>query len=265
MALIIVLLCIGLQRFLGWYRFGHQLQHLDTYFHWMITKCSPVSKGHGLMGVLLVVLPALIVVSLVFTAASYLLGVWSYYLLATALLWLSIDARDLEKYPYADAKASDLFLTTYQRLFAIVFWFVIFTLAGFATGLLIYLIVVGLHTYLEQRELIMPEKKDSSATPSLLAYAKVVQSIMDWVPVRLLGLTYALAGHFSAVFKLWYRHLVKGITEDVQPLSEWGLAALGLSKQEAQKQPAEVIGLIDRSLIIWLVIVLLFTLGFWIG
>jgi len=247
---------------------------MAVYFDWMLIKEAAFTKGHALMTWIWLVLPVLIIVSLIFTLAAYFLGIWSGYLLAAILLWLSLDARDLTKHPYFDAKAAELFIITYHRLFAILFWFAVFAAIGFAPGLLIYGIVLALKNYLQQKELLLPVHPNSAPGAAgvatapisgLLKYTDYVLSWLDWIPLRLVGLTDALAGQFSTVFKLWCPYLLKGPSNDLSPLTDWGLAALNLSKQEAQKQTHEVVGLLDRVLIIWLAIILLFTLGFLLG
>ncbi|EKD45010.1 MAG: hypothetical protein ACD_70C00115G0001, partial [uncultured bacterium] len=86
--------------------------------------------------------------------------------------------------------------------------------------------------------------------------------VLDWVPIRILGLTFALAGNFGAVFKPWLTLLPKGISTDQKSVVELGRAAL---TGESSVSLQQVVALIIRVLVVWLVIIMLITLGFWLG
>ncbi|MCB1828103.1 MAG: hypothetical protein KDH94_06715, partial [Coxiellaceae bacterium] len=67
-------------------------------------------------------------------------------------------------------------------------------------------------------------------------------------------------GSFAAVFKLWVQKLFEGIGNSRSLIVEWGQAALK-SESSSDSQPELIVDLIDRSLLVWLVVVLLVTLG----
>jgi membrane protein required for beta-lactamase induction len=85
---------------------------------------------------------------------------------------------------------------------------------------------------------------------------------MDWVPVRLVGLAFALVGKFGPTFGLWCNHLL-GMHEDQNLVVEYGKIAL--DAEENEKLPELILGLLERGLLVWLVVLALFSIGYWIG
>ncbi len=83
--------------------------------------------------------------------------------------------------------------------------------------------------------------------------------------MRLLGLSYALMGHFARVIKLWLPQLWQGIRTDQLQAAEWGMAALTLSEDNIEQFREDTVYLIDRTLLLWLVIIGLITIAFWVG
>ena len=126
---------------------------------------------------------------------------------------------------------------------------------------------------------MLPEADDASLSEesdtSLNRCMNKILGVLDWVPVRLVGLSYALVGHFGSVFKSWLKKLLQGVSNTQELVAEWGMIALkqagtpDISTSTTQAAPntqqAEAITLIDRSLIVWLVVILLVTFGFLLG
>lgn len=257
MALICVLICLGIQRFLKFSSDAYNKDWAKAYYHWLTSKTSSITAG-GLAGAAILLLPLVIAVGLVFSIVSIFLGSVGYYLLSIIWLWYCVDGRDFNQSPLANGNAKDLFLHSYQYLFAVIFWFM---LLG-PVGLALYIATLKLHT-------VMASDKDSQSQ-NCLKFTNKILGVLDWVPLRLLGLSFAMVGHFGAVFKLWLNELLHGIKETQQQAVEWGLAALKSTPGQgttttAKNNNTEVITLIDRSLLIWLVVLALLTIGYMVG
>jgi AmpE protein len=123
-----------------------------------------------------------------------------------------------------------LFLESYQKLFAPLFWYFIFG----PVGLMLYIIVAALRVQL------LMEK-----------FVGLTLGVLDWLPIRVVGLTFALAGNFSAVFKLWRADLFQHVTDNQNQIVSYGEAALSVD--------STIQGLLYRMLLIWLVIMALIT------
>ena len=153
------------------------------------------------------------------------------------------DASSPENFHRAFTNA--LFTEANRRVFAVFFWFI---LLGPAGALLYRLIDL------------------CCAPTSLTAFAaRSVLANLDWLPVRVLSLIFALGGHFTRVIKYWQHNVISPPKMNDVLLSECGIAALDIL--EAEKLPAdgtsekETIALLDRTFVIGLVILAIFVLA----
>jgi AmpE protein len=246
----ILIICIAIQRLLLFDRYAYQLHWLESYFNWLVNKVEYITEGHALVGVLILILPVIILFSLLFSMIYHSFGITAYYVANLILVWLCMDARNLSKKPYSNIRAADLFILTYERLFAVIFWFVVLG----PSGLILYTATISLRNYLL-----------AANHQNLLFYVMRIKALLDWAPIRLLGLSYAITGHFSSVFRLWPAHLRTGLSADSRLAVEYGCAALGINENILDKAQAEIVQLIDRALLFWLLVIGLLTLAFWMG
>jgi AmpE protein len=138
-----------------------------------------------------------------------------------------------------------LFVEANRRVFAVFFWFILVGPAGAVLYRLVDLC-----------------RKQGATT----AYAATnVLAVLDWLPVRLLSLIFALGGHFTKVIKYWQHNVLTPPKMNDVLLSECGIAALDIL--EADKLPAdgtsekETIALLDRAFVIGLVILAILVLA----
>lgn len=235
MSLIVILACLALQWFLSLSSSVYQFQWSGFYIQWMRHQFSKLMQGHGLFAVLILVLPLVIIASLIFTAVYHLTGFAGYSVLSLALVWYCIDVVML-KQTTLSTNASDFFVKSYGKIFAPMLWYFVFG----PIGLVLYVVVGSL---CEQ----LPDQK----------YFVLTKGVLDWVPVRVLGLTFALAGNFGTVFKLWMTELLKPVADHTAQVTAFGEAALG--------SDSDAMALVRRTLLIWLVLMALITVGRWIG
>jgi len=270
MALIVILICLGIQRFAKFNSYSHQLNWVEPYFTWLTTKFGQITKGHGFIGVAILVLPVLIGVAVVFALTYSLLGIIGYAVLSLAILWYCMDGRDIRKEAYEDRTPGALFLTTYRGLFAVIFWF---ALLG-PVGLALYISVVKLEALIQKQPLASPEEAPEKTKTSLQECMRKTLGVLDWVPVRMLGLSYAVVGHFGSVFKSWLKKLSQGVSNTQNLVVEWGMIALhratattdtSSAQAGADTQESEAITLIDRSLLVWLIVIFLVSFGVLLG
>lgn len=247
MALIVILICLGVQRYMQFSSYAYQLNWVEPYYIWVVSQFEQMFTSYGFVGLVILVVPILVLVSIVFALFYHLFGIVAYFLLNLVLFWYCVDARYFKNISYPATETNGIFVHTYQNLFAIIFWF---TLLG-PVGLSLYFTVLKLREYLEKH---VDEKNRI-----LLEITQKTQGVLDWVPIRLLGLSFALVGHFTTVFKIWLSELLTGIKTDCQQVARWGDCAL----QTEDKN--EAIALVDRALLVWLVAIALLYIGFWLG
>ncbi len=274
MSLLIVLLCIGLQRYLdmpvpiiayNWFK--PYVSFLEKFL-----KSTPLWSGFA--GVATVVLPVSLIIALFsFITKGWLLGLF-HIGFSTLVLLYCLDARDYstllsgylakgevangheqaEKFvghtlPKTEAAAHKalteaVFTKSLHQVFSILFWFLL--LGSF--GAVVYFVLALLNKTEELKTL-------HKAGAQILG-------IMDWVPVRLLGLSFALVGSFSNVYKPWVKALQQRVAKSNELAVTFGLAALGVDgKKESLDTIQGAIDLCFRSQVVWVVILGLVTVA----
>jgi AmpE protein len=244
--LVIILAVMVIQRFLGFNSYSRQIAWAMPYYQWMQHRVSQIQGGRPLIATAILVLPLIASMIILVGLTKAILGPIGYIVTSILLLWYCLDARDIRKEPYPEQSVSATLLQSYSHCFALLFWYALLGVAGLV-----------LYFSIAQLKEVLPG--EAAATSALKTFFETVQDILDWVPVRLLGLSYALVGHFGVVFKLWRQQLVQGIGNPRGLLVECGQAAL--RSETEQDQQKQVVGLIDRSLLVWLVVFLLIMLA----
>ncbi len=138
-----------------------------------------------------------------------------------------------------------------ERIFAVIFWFVIFGPAG----AVLYRLTTSL-------------SKQDSTNDSLNAVAILFQAVLTWVPARMLAMGYALTGHFDGALQAYRNRPYESdlALENYDVLVNTGLGAL--RDQEATDEISSIISaknLVMRSILIWIAVLALLTLGGWFG
>lgn len=266
MTFIITLITLLLERFFHW----HHLRHwrwFSSYERWLSMRMSALPAALILIAIML---PPLLIVSML---QHFLAGWWwggmefifssliLLYCLGPDNLWVQVYRciNELNKQEPAvmgrvqaafDLPATDnshafhqafvraIFLASHQRVFSVLFWFV---LLG-PVGAVLYRVIESVST-----QAMMTAKR-----------AGQMKEVLDWLPVRVEAFLFALGGHFTAVFACWKRGVFKGPSSNDQFLSECGVAALDLLEGDRLPETGiaeqEALALVDRVLVIGLVI-----------
>lgn len=237
-----------------------------SYMRWL----SPFSEQLGVkFTVLLILLPIPIVFGLInmwightaygLTGLLFSVGLFIYALgpgdlytdvqayLGAVLDGDNVDALALKQAIVGEGSAEGheltkaIFWQYAQRTFVVVFWF---TLLG-VFGALLY----RLTTLLENNAA-------ASDAGEFAESAALLHQVFDWLPVRILALTYILAGHFKAAMYVLWDKLVAPLDASVDLAVESGAAALGMdeSTRGSKEEYDEALALNDRSLIVYLVV-----------
>jgi len=267
----ITLIALLLERFFHWHHMRHW-RWFSNYERWLSPRMSAMPAA--LILVAIVVPPLLIIGLLQHFLAHWLWGALEFvfsvvvllYCLGPDNLWVQVYRcmNDLTKedpaaigrvqaaFGLSTADNSTafhqtfvraIFLASHQRIFAVLFWFV---LLG-PVGAVLYRLI-------------------ESVSSQMLTGAKLAGQMkewLDWLPVRAEAFLFALGGHFTAVFACWKRDVLKGPSHNEQFLADCGVAALDVARlPDAGFAEKEALALIDRAFVIGLVIlamVVLFT------
>lgn len=140
---------------------------------------------------------------------------------------------------------SNLFVAANNRVFASVFWYLILGPIG---AVAYRAVTISSASFPQQ-----------ATAPALLPAARFIESIFDWVPVRLLTCVFALGGHFVNVFSCWRPSSVLQTNVNDKLLTDCGAAALGVENLDQLTDNGtaikSAIGLLDRTFVIALVMV----------
>lgn len=281
MNFIVLVITLLLERVLGEHARLRDPRWYDAYADWLRKSLDGKSFWSGPVGVLLVVFPPVIVTGLVYAVLGG--AFWSLLalLFSIAVLWFCLGPRDLdaEVDDYieaaevgdasriaeaaaaltgsADGKVVDGVLLQFnERYFAVLFWFV---LLG-PMGAVLY------------RAAALARHRGAGAEDSGFASAAVrLQGILDWVPARLIALGFALAGSFEEAVTDWKASHERKADEfwvfsnDLIVAVGHGALRLGdADETDAAQGPARVraaLGLVLRTLIVWVVLFGLITIG----
>jgi membrane protein required for beta-lactamase induction len=281
MALISIILGLILDRI---FRHLHELRELTWFEHYTHKISGFVKNNSGWVKLTAVlVLPMLAFISLQYLLFDFF---WGLFYLAFSIVTLFfclgpaclnndidayLDARSLgdddEALHYAavlterpastapDQQINDviraILSAANERIFSVLFWFVL-------------LGPLGAMLYRLTSNICKQDKEDTS----LLGAAGVLHASMTWAPARLLAIGYALTGHFDGAVHA-YRNRP---AEDDIGLSNYDvLVNTGLGALYQQEITDEISGvrsargLVLRSILIWIAMLALLTLGGWLG
>ena len=181
--------------------------------------------------------------------------------------WRGADADALTAGEVASAAIESLFLSSHRQTFGVLFWFVLLGPAG--AGLF------RLASVLSGRR--------REASPPFSGAADKIFHALNWLPLRLTALTYAVAGNFEDALYCWRTQMQAWPeTEETlalaagagamgvklgKPLTVGGQwqarGEIGLGDEPDADQIDSAISMIWRGLAAWLVLAMLFMLAGW--
>lgn len=140
--------------------------------------------------------------------------------------------------------------------FVVIFWYLILGVFGALVSCLTQLYV-------------------ANASGEAKEWAQKSKEIIEWLPARLLGLTFAVAGNFGTCFGEWAQSILQTKMSNVDFLSVCGVSAIGLTDiiedeniyntetdelsreylHKAEQEIRALLALIERSRYVWVTIV----------
>ncbi|MBA2654170.1 MAG: regulatory signaling modulator protein AmpE [Gammaproteobacteria bacterium] len=285
MKFIILLICLLLQAIFhvsikrGKY---HLLEHYASGMKPFLTK---INANHGWVALISLMLPILILV-LILNALFSHVGIL-YFIYAAIVLLFCLDIRDMKKQlgdyfvaitnenlvkaqieaeqfvshsvhqnksEMTRAVTESIFIKALTNIFSVIFWFML--LGPF--GAVLY--------YLATTLTKLACNPEFSYTDTYFA-AEYIKELFDWLPVRVLTLTFALIGHFGPVFTLWIDRLGAGLSDNRQLLIDAGLTALNADLEPTQASATEnnqALSLVNRTLWTWTIVIGVLTITSWL-
>lgn len=266
------------------FRHLHDLRDLSWFEYYASAVTRIVRTSNGVVQMIAVLfLPIMIITVIQYLLSDLILGllyllfgilVFAYCLGPACLssdIEYYLDARRLgdedEALHYAgmlteraastapDQQTSDvtraIFHVANERIFAVIFWFVIIG----PVGAILYRLTTNL-------------SKQDGLNDSLTAVAILFQAVLTWVPARMLAVGYALTGDFDGALQAYRNRPYEPdlALENYDILVNTGMGAL--RDHEATDEISSIISarnLVMRSILIWIAVLALLTLGGWLG
>lgn len=193
--------------------------------------------------------------------------------------WRGMSSHELNAEEVARVTIEQALVASHRSVFGVIVWFVLFSALGLggAAGALLY----RLGQFLRERW----NNADSTAVDAFGSFAKHAFYVLEWLPVRLTAMTFSIVGNFEDTVYCWRIHAASWHDPEEGILLASGAGALGvrlgmpipqggvpLNRPElgvGDDADADfmqsAIGLVWRSVVFWLVLLLLLTLAHLLG
>lgn len=286
MTLIAILIGLVLDRYLGWLPEWRRYRSLESFARWIYELRGP-GVLHGVFGVLLTLLPLLLAITLLQAWLDEGILNLPGLVVAIAVLLYCLGPRDLDRdvddfsnahiagdddrirdaaawivpghVPDEErernrAVADAIFAEANERMFAVLFWFSVLGPVGAA---------------LFRGASVLRNTTGEGDWGEYHPAAALLHDILAWLPARLLGICYALSGHFDGAVRAWKNIGEQEPSGFVHGAAEFlvsvGNGALDLKPNEGVElgDVTTAMGLVWRAIVIWVVVIALLTLAGW--
>lgn len=288
MKFIIIVFALGIERYFYVNSVISRFNWFESYLLFLKNKLGSEALWKGWLGVLMAIVPLLIVVFLL----NYLVQDWLYGLggLLFGLIILlysfgpeslyhnlhqvsaqaasseetkakqSDPLQALMKYQLADeeqdeetAQVSAVFIYTNRGIVAPLFWFIL-------------LGPVGAILYRLSELFAQITQQTHSEFAHATSQSTRFQQVLDWIPARIIGFVYTLIGNFHQGVQAWLSYVWRPLASSDRLLANCGLAAMakGEAKSEGSKLDLSLT-MVDRSMLILLVLIAVFSIGVWVS
>ena len=173
------------------------------------------------------------------------------------------DWKQIDKGQIAPAQLTQMLmehgvLAAHRHVFAVLGWYAVYAALGFGpAGAVLYRMAEFVSRYFQ---------RVSMSSPSSQLAAQAAWYWVDYVPARATAMAFAIVGSFEDVVDAWRNRLVAS-----PPLSNDGLILLAMAASLALQGPAQpahvssLVGLVWRSVVLWLLLIALLTLARLLG
>jgi adenosylcobinamide-phosphate synthase len=193
--------------------------------------------------------------------------------------WRHVPAHELNAGEVARLTIEEALLASQRNVFGVIVWFVLFSMLGLggAAGALLYRMGQFLHARWSG--------KDESEPDEFGGFARQAYHLLEWLPIRLTAATFAIVGDFEDTVYCWRTQAASWPDPEAGILLASGAGALGvrlgmpipqgglpLDRPEmgiGDEADADflqsTIGLMWRSVVFWLIMLLLLSLATLVG
>ena len=279
MTFLVIVICLLMQRYLGSISSLRDVKLFNFYYcKWnSLVNIFPwlhFGKSAWLQ-IISLWLPLLLLLYFCSSFATRILGVAGDFCWSLFCLWLCVDAYDpswrqpsVNKNPVGNSLqetnnplpiATAIFKASFSRIFVLLFCFAV---AGPIAVVMYRALDIILQTALAANILSNAEGNTNSAIVSVagklsassLQLLSNIRMVVDWIPARLLGLSYALIGSFGPTFTKWGQQFMHPGGDQSLLSATLGVTALDkVITSGCESLASQVQLMINRALILWLV------------
>jgi adenosylcobinamide-phosphate synthase len=193
--------------------------------------------------------------------------------------WRSMPSHELNAEEIARVTIEQALIASHRNVFGVIVWFVLFSVLGMggAAGALLYRLGQFLRTHWGG------EDKDDLG--EFGGFARQAFYVLEWLPIRLTAMTFAIVGDFEDAVYCWRTQAASWPDNEAgillasgagalgvrlgMPIPQGGLledrAELGIGDDADANFMQSTIGLVWRSVVFWLILLLLLTLASLLG
>jgi adenosylcobinamide-phosphate synthase len=192
--------------------------------------------------------------------------------------WLGKSCNELSEEEVARVTIEQALLCSHRNVFGVVFWFVIFMMLGLGPiGAILYRLALFLYNRWGMH--------DSAEYGDFGVFARKAYHVMEWVPLRLTAITFAIVGNFEDTAYCWQNQAANWPDPEAGIVLAGGAGALGVRLGQTivqDQQPVfrpeigvgdeadadimqSAIGLVWRAMVFQLVALLLLTVANLLG
>jgi adenosylcobinamide-phosphate synthase len=212
--------------------------------------------------------------------------------------WRGMPAHELNAEEVARLTIEQALIASHRNVFGVIVWFVLFSAVGLggAAGALLYRLGQFLRWHLvEEYEDHLYGQPDEAETEGLVGgewgrnefgrFSRQVFYFIDWLPVRLTAMTFAIVGNFEDTIYCWRTQAATWSEAEAGILLSSGAGALGVRLGMPIPQGGllldrpelgigddadtdfmqSAVGLVWRSVVFWLILLMLLTLSNLLG
>ncbi len=193
--------------------------------------------------------------------------------------WRGMPLHELNAEEIARVTIEQALITSHRNVFGVIVWFVLFSVLGLggAAGAVLYRLGQFLRTRWGAR--------DQAELGEFGGFARLAFYFLEWLPIRLTAMTFAIVGDFEDTIYCWRTQAASWPDSEAGILLACGAGALGVRLGMPIPQggmledrpelgvgdDADVdfiqstIGLVWRSVVFWLILLLMLTLASLLG
>ncbi|OGS95269.1 MAG: threonine-phosphate decarboxylase [Gallionellales bacterium RIFCSPLOWO2_12_FULL_57_18] len=198
--------------------------------------------------------------------------------------WRGIPSHELNAEEVARVTIEEALIASHRNVFGVIVWFVLFSALGLggAAGALLYRLGQFLRTRWAEE---VANEPDEFGADEFGGFARKAFYVLEWLPIRLTAMTFAIVGNFEDTAYCWRTQaeswpdpesgilLASGAgalgVRLGMPIPQGGLPfdrpELGIGDDADADFMQSAVGLVWRSVVFWLMLLLLLTLANLLG